>query len=76
MLVLRRVKGLCHLVEQLVPALHKATLQLLAQLAHSFFMPFSLACLGTLARIKVGGGGGPLGRGLCVGAGGFGGCRG
>ena len=52
-LALCRLQAACHLVEQLVPAIHKASLQLLAQLAHSFFMPFCLACLGALARIRV-----------------------
>ncbi|GAB4821461.1 hypothetical protein N2152v2_008507 [Parachlorella kessleri] len=52
-MALRRLQAACHLVEQLIPAIHKASLQLLAQLAHSFFMPFCLACLGALARIRV-----------------------
>ena len=43
----------CQLVEELAPAVHRASLQLLAQLAHSFFMPLCLTALAALARIQV-----------------------
>ena len=51
--LLRALQAACRLVEQLAPALHRASLQLLAQLAHSFFMPFCLTTTAALARIQV-----------------------
>lgn len=51
--VLRALLAGCRLVEELAPAVHRASLQLLAQLAHSFFMPLCLASLAALARIQV-----------------------
>jgi cytochrome c5 len=51
--LLRALHAACRLAEQLAPAVHRAALQLLAQLAHSFFMPLCLASLAALARIQV-----------------------
>ncbi|PSC73627.1 hypothetical protein C2E20_3076 [Micractinium conductrix] len=51
--VLRTLQAACQLVEQLGPAVHAASAQLLAQLAHSFFMPLCLTALAALARIQV-----------------------
>jgi hypothetical protein len=51
--LLGTLRAACHLVEQLAPAVHRASLQLLAQLAHSFFMPLCLTSLAVIARIQV-----------------------
>ena len=51
--LLRCLLAACQLVVELEPAVHRASLQLLAQLAHSFFMPLCLTALATLARIQV-----------------------
>ncbi|KAL4437263.1 hypothetical protein ABPG75_004402 [Micractinium tetrahymenae] len=51
--VLRILGTACQLIEQLAPAVQRASLQLLAQLAHSFFMPLCLTALAALARIQV-----------------------
>lgn len=51
--MLRALLAACGLVEELAPAVHRASLQLLAQLAHSFFMPLCLTALAALARIQV-----------------------
>lgn len=51
--LLRCLLAACQLVEELAPAVHRASLQLLAQLAHSFFMPLCLTALAALARIQV-----------------------
>lgn len=53
LLVLRRLRGAVLLVEELLPALRRAASQLLAQLAHSFFMPLCLTSLAVLARVQV-----------------------
>ncbi|EFN52999.1 hypothetical protein CHLNCDRAFT_137446 [Chlorella variabilis] len=51
--LLRALRAACQLVEQLAPAVHRASLHLLAQLAHSFFMPLCLTSLACVARIQV-----------------------
>lgn len=51
--VLRTLAAACQLVEQLAQAVQRASLQLLAQLAHSFFMPLCLTALAALARIQA-----------------------
>ncbi len=51
--LLRTLRSACHLVEQLAPAVHRAALHLLAQLAHSFFMPLCLTSLACVARIQA-----------------------
>lgn len=51
--VLRTLAAACQLIEQLAQAVQRASLQLLAQLAHSFFMPLCLTAVATLARIQV-----------------------
>ncbi|KAK9829709.1 hypothetical protein WJX72_007460 [[Myrmecia] bisecta] len=50
-LVLQRLLAACRIVEALLPAIHGAAGQLLAQLAMSYFMPFSLTATAMLARI-------------------------
>ena len=51
--LLHQLRGCAHTVEQLLPAIRHAAGQLLAQLAHSFFMPLCLTCLASLARVQV-----------------------
>jgi hypothetical protein len=51
--ILRTLQAACHVVEQLAPVIQKASLQLIAQLAHSFFMPLCLTSLAALARMRV-----------------------
>lgn len=50
---LRALLAACRLVEELGPAVHRACAQLIAQLAHSFFMPLCLTALAALARIQA-----------------------
>jgi hypothetical protein len=51
--VLLRLRAACACVQDLIPALHAASAQLIAQLALSFFMPFCLTALALLARIRL-----------------------
>lgn len=51
--VLQRILAACQLVAQALPAVHAGAAYLLAQLAMTYFMPFSLAALAMLARIQV-----------------------
>ena len=52
-LVLRRLLGGCRLATQVLPAVHSAAAQLLAQLSMTYFMPFCLTALSMVARIQV-----------------------
>lgn len=53
LLLLHRLRGGALLAEALLPAVCRASSQLMAQLAHSFFMPLCLCCLALLARVRV-----------------------
>ncbi len=50
---LRRLRGSCRAVVELVPAVWRAAAALSGQLAHGFFVPFCLTATALLARIQA-----------------------
>lgn len=53
MVILRTLIDQINMAERLIKACYEAAVQCSAQLAHSFFMPLSMACLAVVSRLQI-----------------------